>query len=174
MGLRHLVRLLGAIALTYAVSAVAQTITDADTGLSLVPPSGYSVSDRQSRRNGFSIKLASNDDADNYCHVNFGKALLDAAQTASNVQNWNDRFRRYPVEETSFWKIPADRSKIVSTNFDENYPLKRPEQSYGHSVSVYFKTSDGLLSVHCEAGGRDINKLRPLLEAIVRGISFPK
>ena len=149
--------------------AIAETLSDPETGLSVTLPSGLSLSKTNSMKDNLRILLTSRGVTNSDCTITYSKSKWSSDP---NMQNWHDRFEKYSVQEMA---LTAGRRGILDTpSFDENYPLGRPAKpSSGRMLSVDFKTSNGYLFVNCRAAEKDVDKLRPMLDSLIRGITLP-
>lgn len=164
-----------ATALVAATPATAETISDPETGLNVTLPPGYSAfgvqygKDKDNPR----ILLKSNYITNSYCNVSYANLKIPVNPRYDSIaQNWRNRFGKYSVQER---EVLGGRPVISNIpNFDENYPLRPPITSFpGRMLSVVFKTPNGYLDISCNAANKDFDKLRPVLESLVRGISLP-
>jgi hypothetical protein len=165
--------LCAAFARIVATLAVANSIRDPETGLSLTLPPGYSITESHSKpgTNILGNDLKSNELTRGSCDINYmnSRGSLYRRYQAS-AQSWEDRFEKYSIEETRLWSFATEPRAV----FDENYPLKPPSnRSFTLSLSADFKTADGYLKISCRAHSREFDKTRPVLESLILGISLP-
>lgn len=171
-------RTLLAIAITLCLAfagsalALAHTVTDYASGLTVIVPPVYSIDREEHGKDEFKLVLKPHQIPGSECSVSCNKKRIpDYQRLSPNLQNWENGLTTYAVQETHL--IAQPRRDVPS--FDENYPLlPPPKYPAAHILSVFFKTPDGYLTISCRGRKSDLAQLRRVLDLLVQGISFPE
>jgi hypothetical protein len=164
--------------LAVASVAIAQSVTDNETGVTITPPPGYTVHISNS-----SASRASNRQLSAVVRQvsRFAQCDIQIVRTHQSDQGLSQAERDKSLELTvrragnRDYEIATERFEYLnSSGIVQLGPKSKPDQRSAFSqIRIWLFPAYGMVVTSCATSSLDFDKRRPEFEAIVRGISLP-